>query len=80
MLAAGRGDLPHVKIDAGVPINEGYSHSHTKSRDLIGPQPCGEHVVDCGDRSGESNANRIERLVVGCRLGCRGHSASATGG
>ena len=61
MLAAVRGDLPHLKIDAGVPVDEEYSHPHTKAMDLIGPQPCGEHVVDCGDRSGESNANRIER-------------------
>ena len=61
MLAAVRGDLPHLKIDAGVPVDEGYSHPHTKARDLIGPQPGGEHLVDWGHRSGESNANHIER-------------------
>ena len=40
MLAAVRGDLPHLKIDAGVPVDEEYSHPHTKAMDLIGPQPC----------------------------------------
>ena len=61
MLAAGRGDLPHVKIDAGAQVDEGYSHPHTKARDFIGPQLSGEQLVDWGHRSGESNANHIER-------------------
>ena len=50
MLAAERGDLPHVKNDAGVPVDEGCSHPHTKAMNLIGPQPSGEHVVDCGEK------------------------------
>ena len=53
MLAAGRGDMSHIKIDTGVRVEDGCACADTVAGEFSGPQPGGEYVVDCVEGSVE---------------------------